>query len=58
MRLISGILPCNIKSIMFLHDKNYFLLIPIDLSTAFDIVAHQILLKKLLFYGISNETFK
>ena len=58
MRLISGILPCNVKFIIFLHDKNYFLLIPIGLSTAFDIVAHQILLKKLLFYGISNETFK
>ena len=38
-------------------NKNYFSLIPIDLSTVFDIVAHQVLLKKILFYGISNKFF-
>ena len=40
------------------NNKSYFLGIPIDSSTVFDIVTHQILLKKLLYYGISNKTFK
>ena len=38
--------------------KNYFVLIPIDLSAVFDIVAHPILSKNLLFYSILTETFK
>ena len=40
------------------NNKKYFLGIPIDSSTVLDIVTHQILLKELLYYGISDKTFK
>ena len=38
-----------------LATKIIFWGIPIDSSTVFDIVTYQILLKKLLYYGISNK---
>ena len=39
---------------LLFNNKNYFLGIPIDSSTVFDIVTHQILLKELLYYGASD----
>ena len=40
------------------NNNNYFLGIFIDLSKAFEIVDHQILFKKLHFYGIRYKTLK
>ena len=48
MGLISGIL-------LSCKNKNYFSLIPIDLSTVFDIVAHQVLLKKYCFTAFQTK---
>ena len=52
---ITGLISGNLLSC---KNKTYFSLIPIDLSTFFDIVAHQVLLKKKIVLRHSKQNFQ